>query len=232
VKHSLDDRYQPLYTIPEVAGFTRAPVSTLRTWVLGRPSSGHNRRTYPSVLHIGDRRRRDMLNFMNLVETHVLVALRRAHQVPLPKIRSAVKWLRKETGLTYPLAELDMHTDGRDLFVEFFGHFVSASEQGQVVLQDVVADYLRRVERDDHGLPIKFFPFTQAETAASLPKDIVIHPGIAFGRPVLRGTRIPSSIIYERYQSGEGLQEIAQDYDQEVRRIEEALRCENELRAA
>ncbi len=227
-----DVRYQPLYTIREVAGYARVNPSTLRTWAVGRPSPSRNDERYPPVIKVADLRRQDMLSFINLIESHVLVALRQSHQVPLSNIRSAVDWLRRETGMAHPLAELDIHTDGMNLLINRVGELVSASERGQVVIREIVERFLRRIERDAHGIPIQFYPFTHEESSAETPKDVIIDPNIAFGRPVVQGTRVSTSIVFERYKGGESLTAIAHDYDLELRPVEEALRCEIERRAA
>jgi uncharacterized protein (DUF433 family) len=229
---SADPRYQPLYTIAEVARFARANRSTLRTWVVGRTHPYKPKEHYPPVLKAADQSRQDMLSFMNLIETHVLIALRTIHRVPLHKVRAAVDWLRRETGLSHPFAELAIETDGRDLFARFLGRLFSASERGQAVMPELVERFLRRVKRDAQGLPELFFPFTRSEVGSECPMDIVINPAVVFGRPVIFGTRISTAVIFERYTAGESIIDIATDYNVDPRPVEEALRCEIEKRAA
>ncbi|MBU0679423.1 MAG: DUF433 domain-containing protein [Verrucomicrobia bacterium] len=225
-----DIRYQPLYNLSELAGYTRVNPNTLRTWALGRPRDGGGR--YAPVIKVADRRRQDMFSFINLIEVHVLVALRKSHSVSLPKIRSAVRWLSREMNTKHPLAELRIETDGLDLFIRHFGKLVSASELGQVVIREVVEKFLRRVDRDEQGLPTFFYPFTHESLDSETPKEVVISPSVAFGRPVVRGTRIGTSMVFERYTAGESLPDIAEDYNLELQPVEEALRCEIERRAA
>ena len=192
-----------------MAGFTRANISTLRTWVLGRPRLHNANRPYPPVIKAADRQRQDMLSFINLIEVHVLVALRRIHSISLSKIRKAVEWLHKETRFDHPLAELKIETDGFNLFIRYLGELVSASEQGQIVIRDIVERFMRRVGRDVHGLPELFFPFTYAEIGKECPMEVVINPAVAFGRPVMRGTRVSTEIVFERYTAGESVTNIA-----------------------
>ena len=199
---------------------------------MGRPHPYKDNQHYPSVIKAADRRRQDKLSFINLIETHVLVALRHSYRVPLPKIRTAVQWLRKETGSEHPLAELDIQTDGLDVFIRHVGQIVSASERGQIVIREVVERFLRRVERDAQGLPIHFYPFTHDTPGDECPRDVIMDPNIGFGRPVLHGTRVATAIVFERYTAGESLLDIAKDYELELRPVEEALRCEIERRAA
>jgi len=58
------------------------------------------------------------------------------------------------------------------------------------------------------------------------PRYVLIDPYVAFGRPVLTGTGIPTAVIADRYKAGESIDELAEDYGQDRFHIEEAIRCE------
>jgi uncharacterized protein (DUF433 family) len=55
-------------------------------------------------------------------------------------------------------------------------------------------------------------------------------PRISFGRPIIVGSGIPTSVIleryHERYHAGEGFEHLAKDYRLSPEQIEEAVRCE------
>ena len=53
-----------------------------------------------------------------------------------------------------------------------------------------------------------------------------MSPTVSFGRPVITGTGIPVSSIYERYRAGDSVADLAQDFNLEISEIEEAIRCE------
>jgi uncharacterized protein (DUF433 family) len=59
---------------------------------------------------------------------------------------------------------------------------------------------------------------------------VVIDPQVAFGKPVLVNTGIPTATVAERYKAGESVDDLAEDYDLKRAQIEEAIRCE--LKAA
>ncbi len=110
-----DPRLAPAYTVAEAAHYLRMPQETLRSWVHGRPYVvlEQSKRSVPLVeLDDPDRK---YLSFINLVEAHVLAAMRRRHGVKLTKIRSALDYLRKEFKSTRPLIERSFQTDGLDL---------------------------------------------------------------------------------------------------------------------
>lgn len=231
-KISEDIRYQPIYTLADVAGYARVKAPTLRTWVFGRQNQRSARARYAPIIEPADPNRQDKLSFVNLIEAHVLNALRKIHGISLPKIRAAVDWLQERTNSKHPLIELQLETDNVNLFIRHLDEIVCASERGQIMIKGVMEQFLSRVERDALGQPRQFCPFTHDQLSSDTPMDIIMNPEIAFGRPVIRGTRVASAIVFERYTAGESLMTIADDYDLELAPVEEALRCEIERHAA
>ena len=225
-----DPRLVPAYKVVEAAHYLRMPEETLRSWVVGRlyPVAGKWKRSQP-LIHLDDPKKQ-YLSFINLVEAHVLAAIRRHHDVKLPKVRKALDYVRRQFRVDRPLINQTFQTDGLDLFVERYGELINASREGQRVMKEIIGVYLKRIEWDAKGLPIKLYPFTrdtQSDAApASDPRVVVMNPAISFGRPVIAGTGIPVSSIYERYKAGDSVAELAQDFRLEISAIEEAIRCE------
>jgi uncharacterized protein (DUF433 family) len=171
------------------------------------------------------------LSFVNLVEAHVLDAIRRHHQVPLSKIRDAIHYLQKHFSSKHPLAEQRFQTDGIDLFIDKFGKLINVTQSGQIALRELLKAHLHRVEHNANGAAVRLYPFTRKRDLSE-PKVIVIDPHISYGRPVLVGTGIPTAIVAERYKAGESIDELAEDYGRSRNEIEEAIRCELWLEAA
>ena len=225
-----DPRLLPAYPVAEAAHYLRMPEGTLRSWVVGRlyPVSGQSKRSRPLV-HLDDPQRR-YLSFINLVEAHVLAAIRRRHGVKLPKVRAALDYVRKQFQVERPLIDEVFQTNGLDLFVERYGEMINASREGQQAMKEILSVYLQRIERDTRGLPIKLYPFTRDTESATAPKRdprvVVMSPTISFGRPVVAGTGIPVSAIYERYRAGDSVADLARDFRLETGAVEEAIRCE------
>ena len=225
-----DPRLVPAYTVAEAAHYLRMPEGTLRSWIVGRlyPVAGQSKRSRPLV-HLDDPKKQ-YLSFINLVEAHVLAAIRRRHGVKLPKVRKALDYVRRQFRVEHPLINQAFQTDGLDLFVERYGELINASREGQRTMKEIIGVYLKRIEWDAKGLPIKLYPFTwdtQAEAApASDPRVVVMSPTISFGRPVIVGTGIPVSSIYERHKAGDSVADLARDFRLEISAIEEAIRCE------
>jgi len=227
----MDVRNLPSYGLSEAAHYIRTPEATLRSWIRGRryPTSSGVRH-FRSVINVPNPRR-SVLSFTNLVEAHVLSALRREHDIRLDKIRSAIDYLQRHFPGQHPLAHHNFETDGVDIFVEKYGQLINVTQSGQLAMKQIIQIYLRRIERDRAGLPVRLFPFTR-QISASEPKSVVIDPQVSFGRPVLVGTGIATWLVAERYKAGESMEELAYDYGRDRMDIEEAIRCELDLRAA
>jgi uncharacterized protein (DUF433 family) len=216
----------PFCSLRECAEWLSLPSSTVRAWFLGQ--SG-----FEPVLKLDDPASR-MLSFVNLTEVFVLAAIRRKHQIPLSRVREAVKFLQKRLGDDHPLASQEMSTEGSAILVEQLGKLVSASEHGQVISEELVRARLRRIERNAQGVPMRLYPLTRrgllSEEPAGVeqaPTSVVIDPRIQFGRPCLNGTGVPTAVIHERWLAGEDIQEIAADYGRELSDGQEALRFED-----
>ena len=222
---------QSAYSITEASRYLSIPTATLRSWVAGRkyPTDSGIKFFSPLILLPDDARAG--LSFVNLVEAHVLDAIRRHHQVPLSKIRDAIHYLQKHFSSKHPLAEQRFQTDGIDLFIDKFGKLINVTQSGQIALRELLKAHLHRVEHNANGAAVRLYPFTRKRDLSE-PKVIVIDPHISYGRPVLVGTGIPTAIVAERYKAGESIDELAEDYGRSRNEIEEAIRCELWLEAA
>jgi uncharacterized protein (DUF433 family) len=177
-----------------------------------------------------------LLSFTNLAELHVLDALRRTHRLRMKKIRQTILYLGREFNTPHPLVHKEMWTDGLSVFVDHYGHLVNASQEGQLAMRQLVEAHLQRLERDPTGI-LRLFPLTRKRSAiaaqlADEPRIIAIDPQVAFGRPVITGSRIPTVEVAERFKAGESLHDLSADFRRPIEEIEEAVRIELDLEAA
>jgi uncharacterized protein (DUF433 family) len=212
----------PAYTISEAARYLKLPVGTLRAWTLGQ-DYGPARRFEP-IIKLDDPKRK-LMSFAGLAEAHVLAALRRQHRVSLQKIRQALRYIKRSISprTQHPLAEHRFATVGVSLFVEHLSGLIEVSGEGQMAMRECLDTYLARVTWES-GVVASLYPFTRRHVSANDPKVVQIRPEVAFGRPVLAGTRISTAIVAERWMAGESARELAEDYDRPASDIEEAIR--------
>ena len=220
-----DRRHTPTYTVAEVSSYLGLPRSTVRAWVRGQGG-------FHPLISRPDPSSSEM-SFINVVEVHVLSAIRRVHGVPLQRVRRALEFLQEQLGQPNPLAAVEFHTNGIDLFVRWLDEadLVNLSQSGQLAMREVLEAYLRRVDRDMAGVALRLFPFTRPGHADG-PRVVVIDPRMCFGRPSIVDTGISTEIVAERYKAGESMDDLVSDYGLGRQLVEEAIRCELPAQAA
>lgn len=221
----LDKRDQPIYSLADVAHFMAIPATTVRLWSIGQKSRAKFSRPLIKVAQIDP----PTLSFWNLVEVYVLASIRRQHDVPMQKVRPALKYTSEELGKLRPLIEEDFLTDGVHLFVERMAALVNVSQGGQMIMREALTGSLKRIDRDPKGLAQRVYPWWKTPND---PRHIQIDPLRAFGRPVVTGTGVPTSEIADRFRAGDSISHLAQDFQMDPELIETALRWEAIAEAA
>lgn len=221
----LDPRNIPSYSLGDAARYLRIPRSTIRSWTIGHSYPVKDGSSFFRPLIEIPKSKPYLLSFTNLVEVHVLRAIRQHHQIQLNKVREALDFIDEQFKVPHPLANEEFRTNGVDLFIERYGELINASSGGKQELKEALNAHLERIEPDDKGLAIKLYPFTRSNEEDN-PRLVVIDPRIAFGRLTLVGTGIATNILKERYKAGDSIEELAEDYNCDRSLIEEAIRCE------
>lgn len=210
----------PAYTLGEAAKVLHIPHVTLRTWFL--PRSDRQGRGPLLRLADGDLR---LLSFVNLVEAHVLRALRKEHEVSMYAVRMAVKELPRHSPEQHPLAYEDLLTDANQIFLRKYGQLINLNRAGQLRIREWLEGHLKRLRWGAAGRPVALFPLLPQQELQS-PATIECNPRVLFGQPVLAGTRVPTAEIAARYEAGEDPSTIADDLHQSQDKILDAIRFE------
>lgn len=218
----VDPRALPAYPLAEAARYVKLAPATLRSWVIGRAypkreGTGHFR----PLIRPPDRKR-TLLSFWNLVEAHVLRALRTEHGVSIKAVRAAITYAEKALQIERLLLSRQLCTHAGDLLLEKYGELINLSKSGQMALRILLQAHLRRVEWDRDLFPLRLFPVVRDESADE-PRLIAIDPQIAFGRPIVYRRGISTAAITSRIDAGESVEDIAADYELEPHEIEEAV---------
>lgn len=214
----------PGYSLKETAYYFGLPASTVRLWARGQayPTQKYGRRQAEPLFPIAQQRP-PLLSFWNLVEVYVLATIRRVHEVPMPRLRSAIDFLMEHPKfrLDRPLLQQELLTDGIDLFVENLQDLIVVSRGGRTAVRELIRGALTRIEHDPKGLAIRLFPWRQDHKER---RAVETDPGRAFGRMVIAGTGIPIQILSERFHSGDSIDALANDYHLDRDQVEEAIR--------
>ncbi len=221
------------YSVAEAARYLLLAPATLRSWVKGRPFPRRVEIGFsPPLIQVADPAG-GLLSFNNLIEAHVLRALRTQHGVPMHAVRTAIETAQARFGIERLLLSDKLKVPTRHesavgrragvgaMFLEEYGRLTNLSAGGQLVLRNALNAHLERVGRDSRGLPVRLFPFLPEGRSAD--RLVVIDPRVSFGRPVLarRGVRVLT--LVERYEAGETIEHLAENYDLEASEVEEAI---------
>ncbi len=218
----------PNYTVDEASRYLLVPVSTVKYWAIGEAGAAPLTSIYS--------RKPLLLSFKNVVELYVLESLRETHDVGLPRIRRSVEELRIEKPSKYPLADYQLATRGRRIYLEGDGdELINLTLGGQHAFKAILNPFLKRVERNAQGIAERLFPFTSRRhqlNPEQAPRFVVIDPRVAFGMPVLIGSRISTAFLMSRKKGGASISKLARDYGRSETEIEEAISLEEAKAAA
>jgi uncharacterized protein (DUF433 family) len=193
-----------LLDVSDAARFLGIPRSTLRGWAYG-----HERGA--PLLHVADvaGRREAQVTFIAMAEAHVLEALRQAG-VRVARIRPALKQLATQFGREYVLVAPNLATDGIDVLWDFSrteeGQGLMEGHTGQMVMREIVEDYLRYLTWADDGFP-RMLEFRYCQ-----PSKVVIDPYRSFGQPIFDGSRTRVRDVANMLSAGEDPQVVADEH--------------------
>ncbi|MEP6474934.1 MAG: hypothetical protein ABJC74_14515, partial [Gemmatimonadota bacterium] len=160
-----DPRSQPAYTLAEGARYLKLPPATLRSWVAGRslPSASGRVKHSPALIHPATYAP-PVLSFWNLIEAHVLRALRIDHSVSLSSVRAAISFAEQTMGIEKLLLRKELRTHAGRVFLDRYGQLTDLSASGQLAMRQMLVTHLQRVEWDRWKFPVRLFPFVSADS--------------------------------------------------------------------
>ncbi len=212
------------YSISEAARLAGTSPQNARRWLLGYDAPGH--RMLP-VFGQTARGETPRLSFLELIELAVVARFRSStgsHPIPLERLRAAHRFARQQLRVEHPFASRKLLVEGGHVLYEFERQYPGTGRlaldlQGQRVLPGVVLEELRQMDFDDKsGLVLRWFPWGREA-------PVVLDPERGGGRPVIQGTNVRAEVIRARFDSGESIQELADDFEIGVPAVEAALRA-------
>jgi len=217
-----DIRNQPAYGPAEAARYLRLPAATLRTWLVGRAyPKGDAQATFHPLIKPASTQPLQ-LSFYNLIEAHVLRALRTEHGVALAELRKAIAYAEKKLQLHRLMLSPELRTHAGQVFLDRYVELINLSASGQLAMRKMFEDHLQRVEWDEWQFPVRLYPYIDS-TQRAAERPIAIDPHVAFGRPIVRRAGISTAAIADRIDAGETVEALADDYDLSRDEIEQAV---------
>jgi uncharacterized protein (DUF433 family) len=227
-----------IYTRAEAARLIGVTQTRLRRWVGGytywyRHQSVESRRRRPAVVQsklpvLGGS---VALSFVELMELRVVKALV-DRGISLQHVRAAATLAARQFDTSYPFAARRVFTDGQRVFATLardpsVAEMIELSRDAmdQIIAGRVFEPFLDDVDFDAvTTLAERWWPLGR-----SVP--VVLDPRIAFGAPVVAGTRIRTNIV-AGMASRTTPDETARVYRVSVESVQAAVRFEQQLAAA
>lgn len=213
--------YLPNYQIREAAKYADISAQTVRAWHKG-PKAGlsNSKRRALSEKTAGS-----ALSYLQLVEVAVVAALRK-EKLPFSRIRDAREYMCNHLKSEYPFAEYRFKTNGKELWVDYAqveglsggDKLLAVNREGQLAWKEMIDRRLKEFEYEDGGVAVKWH-------VGGLVSPVVIDPRVAYGSPQVCG--IPTWIIKGRWDAGESINDIAEDFELPVAAIKGALKFED-----
>lgn len=206
--------YLPAYRVGDAGRYADVPPQTVSRWHFGQ---GGTAATLPG------RTRREDLSYLELVEV-AFVATFRGLGVSLQRIRRARNYASQMLKSEFPFTEHTWMTEGHSLLFDLhsveddaeIGLLVAADRQGQVGWKDVISDRFDQFEYDE-GIALVWHL-----RGRGIP--VAIDPRVSFGAPTVSG--IPTWVLKGRWDAGESIPEIQDDFGLSQDEIQHALRFE------
>ncbi len=202
----------PAYRVVEAARYARTSSQTVGNWEKLRG----NRRGA-----ISNRDKGLALSYYQLIELGVVAAMRKSG-VSLKNIRAAREYLCEELGSDYPFAHYRFKTDGKELFMDYDQivegekhKLLNLNEAGQLAWNQILSGLLQEFEYDQTaGTVLRW-------RVAGVDSPVRLDPRIAFGAPHVGG--IATWVLAERWNAGESVADISEDFALESSQVAAAL---------
>ena len=207
--------YLPSYRIGEAAHYANVAAQTVAAWHKPGARAGHTL----SAKDAGAE-----LSYMQLIEVAVVAAFRQAG-VSLQKIRAAREYVSSSLHSEFPFAEYRFKSDGKKLWMDYQqvegkkgkNKLLGVNQGGQLAWSEVMGR-LKEFEYDKGRIVVRW-------KVAGARSPVVIDPRVSFGAPTVHGT--PTWVIRGRWEAGESLEDIADDFGLKKDDVQKALDFEN-----
>ena len=201
-------------TLPRLNG-QRPDPAKLRYWI----RSGASRISEPQFPTT-----KRLITFQDVISMR-MIAILRAKNIPLQKVRDLERWARSQFSTDWPFAFRPMWAYQSDVFIEFEKQLVAATRFGQLAM-DILREWLDEIELD------MTFDSNQVAATWTPQEGIELDPHIQFGDPCIVGTDIPTKAIWSKTKAGDSVELLASLYEVDLSLISDAIDWERQLAEA
>lgn len=208
-----------LYTLAQAALFARMPFNTLNYWHFGTKSRAPLRE---SEIAKQDGK---FVTFLEFIEAVAIRSLRQKRNIPLPKIREAIKEAQDKYQIKYPFAQQVHKTVvvGKDIHIllgeeaKMFG--LSGRDKAQESFKPFLEPYMENMKFNADKIACEFI----AARYGDGDKIIMMNPRISFGEPMVGKTGYSAETLWRAAVAEGSIERACEFY--EVDRESVAAAC-------
>ncbi len=201
----------PLYQVKDAARLAGITTQTVLNWEKSAEGAA-----------ISSRTRGVSLSYLQLVELRFVAVMRNAG-MKLEMIRRAREYMKARFG-DFPFATRKFESDGVTVYIsaeDIIGSagkekLIDVGENGQLAWKNIVEGLFLEFEYDADRA-VRWHPYQRNQ-------DIIVDPNIAFGAPSIHG--VPTWALRGRFNAGELIPSIAQDFVLAAQEVVDALSFE------
>jgi len=217
-----------VYTVAEAAYLIRVTERKVRGWVSGYPKTN----MIPIITNeLGWVNNRLAFSFTNLMEMRFIAFFERAG-VHLFHIRSIMDEVKSLVEHPHPFAtNFVFRTDGKKIVGEAIARknrkIVYDLHSRNYEMWNIVYPTLKDdVIYDPEGVARGWYP------RRDLAPNVILHPKVAFGQPILRKSRIPTRALSDAVKAQGNVRAVAEWFDIPETHVRESVKFETALRQA
>jgi len=217
----------PIYPIATASRLVNMKKWTVRRYLKGYQYDYELTRVKQPPVVKGDSFQEPYASFLDLIDlTFIRELLKRGFY--LPTIRKALDEARKWLGSEH-FGRSEFFTCGINeiaLRLPKDGSMVALLTGGQSVFPQIIEQFSEKLDFED----VTRFGFARRWYPSGMNREIVIDPEIAFGRPVISGTGIPTSNIYDLFLGeNKEIQPVSKWFNIPIAQAQTAVRFELSL---
>jgi uncharacterized protein (DUF433 family) len=181
-----------VYEFSEAAKLTGLQVSRIREWFrITRDRRPIFRSDYAPL------NGKASISFLDLIDVFVAGQLRN-HGVSLQTLRKVYKKLGKDFATPHPFSRKELLSDGKVVFTRGLNLIgkeeIQEALTNQLVFPEIILPFLKKIDYDE---------VTSLALRWHIADQIVLDPGICFGKPIVEKTGIPTYILSAAYNAND-----------------------------
>lgn len=199
-----------VYTLQEASFYGSLSAQKLSRWIWGTS-------IYPSVIEPQLAKER-LVTFYDLLQAKA-IDVARQNNIPLKKIRQAIKTAQKEYDIEFPLVhhhqmlwyEGELHIKRNGIYQ------LSGKQKHQMSIGTIIEPYAKDLHFDKQGLAFMWTPFENKGIKISL------NPKVQFGQPLVGNTGYPADVLYQSYLAENSVQGVEDEFGVSKDEVETAI---------